>query len=781
MEQNNVNNEIDLRKIVRVVLERWWWFAIGVGAFVLLGVAYYVRKTPTWTTDASIMLRQREGIGESIEALSMLGLSGNTAAEDEVVVLSSRGLVYQTIDALDLWDASYIKDGIRWKEEFRHPAMTIDYLELTTKAKTRSFTVTVKPTKSGYKVKTKMGRFKRSSTKVADLSSPVQTGVGLLQIHANRVLSTDTIYRISHAPRESVVQKYQKMIKIAQHKKESNIITFSMTSIQPERDKAVLAQLIEQYNLNAVVDKNMLATNTAMFIEERLAIITSELSDAENALSDYKEQNQIADLQAQSRLFLEASSAEQQSLVEIETQISLVDYIDEFLRDDTKRSSLIPANIGLTDASLASAISEYNTILLHRMRIQRTATENNPVIEQMNTQLSTMRQNIIATIGSVRESLRIRQRNLLAQESKYNRQIKNAPDQEREYLRVVRQQQIKEKLYLYLYEKREENALMLSATAMPAKIVDLPQRDLLSKNPNLKKILLMCILLGLMLPAGLLYLDVLFNNRIDDVREFEQRIKVPVLGLLTESSRKSRIVIHEGDTNTSAELFRQLRTNLKYVIPAETKTPVILVTSSINGDGKSYVASNLALSLAIMGKKVALLGLDIRKPRLATYFNLTNKGHLTDYLAEPSVEIDDIIVPSGEHENLDVLPCGTVPPNPAELLQTERLDQLIAELKKRYDYIVLDTAPLALVSDTFTLDRFADLTMFVCRYKYTPMEMIDFINVTAEQERMHNIVCVLNATKKAAGYGYGYGYGYDYGYGYGYGYGQNPKSSKPNY
>ena len=753
----NKTNEIDVRKIVRVIIEHWWWFALCVLLCVGIGLVRFMRKSPNWRTDATIALRQKDGDVSQMDALSMLGLSGNKAAEDEVVVLSSRGLIYQAVDALNLWEDNAKKCGLRWEGEFRHPALTIDYIDLNEKAQMSPFTVTVKPNKNGYKVKVKMSRFKQSSKQVAALGEPIELStVGTIAIHANRPLSKDTTYRVFHARRELVVASYREAINVSQHKKESNIIMLSTVSSNPERDKALLNQIIEQYNLNAIVDKNMIATNTAAFIEDRLAIITAELTDAENAVAAYKEQNNIADINAQANLFLTASNAEQRAMAEIETQLSLVEYIDEFLRDETKRNSLIPSNIGLTDASLSGGLTEYNALLLQRMRILRTATDENPVIEQMNDQLASMRQNIIATIGSVRESLLIRQRNLQKQDSKFSQQIQDAPEQQREYLRVVRDQQIKERLYLYLYEKREENALMLAATSMPAKIIDIPQRDVKSQTPKLKKVLLICIFLGLLIPAGLLYLLILFNDKIDDEKEFERRIKAPMLGQLVKNSRNAHIAIHEGESTVSAELFRLIRTNLRYVIPANTKNPVILVTSCINGDGKSYVSSNTALSLAMLGKKVVLVGLDIRKPMLADYFNLTTKGHLTDYLAEPEIKVDDIIVPSGEHANLDIIPCGTIPPNPAELLQTERVEELFAELRKRYDYIIVDTAPVALVSDTYQLDRVADMTIFVCRYKYTPSEMIDYINNVIEQKRMHNVACILNGVKSTrAGYGYG--------------------------
>ncbi len=752
----NNQNEIDVRKVVRVVLEHWWWFAIGVAFFLLLGVAYYVRKSPSWTTDASIMLRQGDMMSEKMDPMAMLGLGGNAQTEDELVVFSSRGLIAQSIDALNLWEYSFVKDGVRWKGEFRNPALTIDYIRLTEDASLSPFTVTVKATKSGYKVKTKLGYFTRSTSRVETLDEPIETAVGTIRIHANRPLSQDTTYKVVHKRHELVVSDYRQLLKVAQHKKESNIIDLSMKSPMPDRDKAFLYQVIEQYNMNTLVDKNMIASNTAAFIDERLRIITEELGEAEKAVSEYKEKNNIAHLETQAQLYLHASRAEQSAIAEIETQLSLVDYVDEFLRDDTKRNNLIPANIGITDASLGSSLSQYNALLLQRMRIQRTATDSNPVVEQLDQQLSSMRQNIIATIRSVRESLQIRLNGLQAQESKINRQIKNAPEQEREYVRVVRDQKIKERLYLFLYEKREENSLMLAATTIPAKILDMPQRDVRSRSPQLRNLLIICLFFGLMIPAGLLYLYKLFNDKIDDVKEYEQRFKAPVLGQIVENSRHAHIAIREGESTVSAELFRLIRTNLRFMLPAETKAPVILVTSSINGEGKSYVSSNTALSLALLGKKVALVGLDIRKPMLATYFNLNTKGHLTDYLAEPDVTIDDIIVPSGEHKNLDLIPCGAIPPNPSELLQTERLDALFAELRKRYDYIIVDTAPVALVSDTFLLDRIADMTIFVCRYKYTSTEMIDYINQVVEQKRMHNVAGVLNGVKGLrAGYGYG--------------------------
>lgn len=764
---NNANNsnEIDLRKVCRDVLSHWYWFLIGVVVCCAFGVLYIVRTTPRYTTSGSIMLRQKgdESLAGQVESLSMLGLGNNGAASDEVVVLQSRDLMYQALDALDLWNTYYAKDGMRWVGEYPTHTFTVMPVEITKKALKRGgYIVTIEPQKEGYKVKVKQGKFHHSTTKVADLSKPIETCVGTIQITQNRPIPEDkTAFRTTCLPKPAIVDMYRSQVNIALQKKESNIINLTKTSDIPSLDVALLSKIIEQYNLNTIVDKNIIATNTAAFIDERLNVITRELSDAEDAVAEYKAKNNLTDLSEEAKIFLQANSDEQKELANVETQINLVNYIEEFIQDDTKRFSLIPANIGVTDPSLTASISEYNTLLLQRMRVLRTATDSNPVVEQLNEQLISMRQNIAASIASVRESLTITRSGLQQRDNQFNARIKSVPVQERQYVQIKRQQALKEEIYLFLYQKREENALMLAATATPAKIIDTPKVDTATGSPKRRIVILFCILLGLAVPAGILYIWSLFNNKIADPKEYEKLVNAPFAGQIVENSRGKHIAIHEGESTVSAELFRLVRTNLRFMLPADIQHPVILVTSCINGEGKSYVATNTALSLALLGKKVVLVGLDIRKPMLATYFGLSNKGCLTSYLSDDEYSIDDTIQHGVEHPNLDIIPAGVIPPNPSELLQNDRLDALFAELRNRYDYVIVDSAPVAMVSDTFLLDRVADMTLFVSRANYTPREMVDFINQVVAQKRMKNVVCLFNGVKNAkAGYGYGYGYGY---------------------
>lgn len=762
MEQtaNRTTTEIDLRKILRLVLQKWYWFLIGLVAFVLLGVWYLVRTTPKVTTQASIMLRQRdEGLGAgTLDQMSMLGIGGNRTAEDELVVLSSKDLMLQAINQLDLMESHWCKPEYRWEGEYPKHTFRLDCLQLSEKGKKKTFTLTIKPTSKGYKIKSSTGFGETGSVEVRDFSQPIELPIGRIKLTPIAELQPGAKYRIQHRTVSNAIAYYTGMMQIAQHKRESNIFDLSIRSTMPSRDADLLSALITNYNRNALADKNMIATNTAEFIQSRLEIISAELSAAEDAVEHYKSEHNMANLGEEAKLLLQSGAEDQKQLAEVETQLSWVNYIAEFLRDERNQHSLLPTNVSVQDEALAAYIAEYNETLLRYMRMQRTAVEGSPVLDQINADLGNMRTNIVTSVTNVREGLLISKAGLEMRQSELMERIQRVPKQEREYVELARQRQLKESLYMLLFKKREENALMLASAATPTKTIDIPRADPETSGPKPLKIIVICLFLGLMLPAGLLYLYVLLDNKIRDPKEFEKRLKVPYLGQIVANSRGKHIAIREGESTVSAELFRLLRTNLRFVVPSDVKNPVVLVTSSVNGEGKSYVSTNVALSLAILGKRVALVGLDVRKPMLAHYFGLQQQGCLTSYLAEDAYTVDDLIVPSGEHRNLDIIPCGVIPPNPNELLQSKRLDQLFAALRERYDYIIVDSAPCALVSDTFLLDRIADVTLYVCRANYTTVDMIDFINQMADQHRMKQLCCVLNAVKNVrAGYGYGYG------------------------
>lgn len=764
MAQDNNNNEIDVRAWLIRALKNWYWFVLCCALFGGAGLLKYFSTPSQYRVEGSIMLRNSDSESQlpQQELLQMMGMNGSKNIDDEIAILTSRDNVAQIIRELDLQTDYYTKKGLKWVGLYPNHNITVEYPAHYTDTLKRTVQIDVKVRKNDYLVKVKYGRFKHSRHKIADLSHPLSTCAGDIRLHLSGTVERGDRYRIVTLPQLPRIESYKQQIKAAPLKKESNVICISTTTSVPRRAIDFINKEIELYNLDAVMDKNLMAGNTAAFIEERLRLIESELSDAEADVEHYKEKNGIVNLSAEAQLYLAESAEYRRQAAEIETQLNLIQFISEFINEPRNQNNLIPANLGIADEALVALINEYNEVLLQRMRIQRTAATDNPVVNQLNTQLSLLRENVVTSINNVRSTLSISKQDLERRTAAANAQKYSVPKQERQYVEVERRKQLKENLYLYLYEKREENALALASAVTPAKVIATPQMDPSAVAPRLKMTLLICLLLGLCLPLAAMYVYDLLNNKLtDDTKDLEKRLKVPFGGMLVLNHRGEHIAVREGENSVSAELFRSLRTNLRLMLPATQQSPVILVTSGINGEGKSYVAANLATSLALLGKHVVLVGLDIRKPMLAEYFGLEQSGCLTSYLAETEYTTDDTLLPSGV-KGLDLIPAGIIPPNPSELLQSDRLDLLFAELRKRYDYVVVDSAPVALVSDTFLLSRLCDMTIYVSRAHYTTFDLIDFLNQTAEQHRLPNIVSVLNGVRAdKVGYGYGYGYGAD--------------------
>jgi capsular exopolysaccharide synthesis family protein len=754
--------EIDIRTWIIRIVRNWYWFLLSCILFGALGVYTYFATTSKYTVDAKLMIRNNDSespLGQ-MEMLSMLGMGGTKQIEDEVAILTSRDILTQVVRELDLQSEYRKKRKLKWVGQYPSRDLTVVYPEMFLDTTKKPVQVQIKARKNNYLVKVKYGRWDFSRHKVNDLTQPFSTCAGDIAFQLNKPIQQGAEYTIMTLPMLPAVDKYNRAIVAAPYKKESNIINISTSTDMPQRAIDFINKEIEFYNLDAVIDKNIMASNTASFIEERLRLIEAELAVAESELEAYKAENGIVDLLTEAELYLHEGAEYKKQLAEIETQINLIQYIAEYVSDESKKNALIPANLGIDDQALVALIAEYNQQMLKRMRVQRTATNSNPVLSQMDNQLAMLRENIITSIHSISKSLTIAKKDAEVRQGKINVQRYNIPTQEKEYIEVARTRELKEQLYLFLYEKREENALTLASTVMPAKIIASPQMDPNSTSPSIKIIGIICLVLGFGVPIGVIYLYHFFNNKLsDDSREFERKIKMPFGGVLVQNHHGEHIAVKEGVNSASAELFRLLRSNLRFMLPSHATNPVILVTSNINGEGKSYVATNLAISLALLDKKVALVGLDIRKPMLAQYLNLPSQGCLTSYLSDDAYSIDDLVIPS-ETKGLDILPAGIIPPNPNELLLSDRLDQLFVELRQRYDYIVVDSAPVALISDTFQLNRVADMTVYVCRARYTTFDLIDYLNQVHEQKRLPNIVTVLNGVNGGkAGYGYGYGYG----------------------
>ena len=540
-------------------------------------------------------------------------------------------------------------------------------------------------------------------------------------------------------------------------------------------------QLLEMYNRNTNNDKNEIAQKTAEFIDERISIISKELGSTEADLETFKRDAGITDLTSEAQIALAGNAEYEKKSVENRTQISLVNDLRKYLKGN--EYEVLPSNVGLQDAALIGAIERYNEMLVERKRLLRTSTENNPAIVNLDTSIRAMKANVQATLEGTLQGLMITKSNLDREASRYSRRISNAPGQERAYVSIARQQEIKAGLYLMLLQKREENAIALAATANNAKIIDEAIADDTPVSPKGKMIYLIALVLGIGIPVGIIYLIELTKFKIEGRADVEKLTSVPVVGdipLTDEKNDKNgSIAVFENKNNLMSETFRNIRTNLQFMLNNDQK--VILVTSTVSGEGKSFVSSNLAISLSLLGKKVVIVGLDIRKPGLNKVFQLSNKERgITQYLSNPETDLMELVQPSDVNKNLFILPGGTVPPNPTELLARNGLDRAIETLKKNFDYVILDTAPIGMVTDTLLIGRVADLSVYVCRADYTHKAEYTLINELSFEKKLPNLCTVINGVdlkKRKYGYYYGYGkygkhYGYGKRYGYGYGYGE---------
>ncbi|MEI7504565.1 MAG: polysaccharide biosynthesis tyrosine autokinase, partial [Paludibacter sp.] len=658
------------------------------------------------------------------------------------------------IQKLDLKTDYFVKQGLRYDELYPLvPLKLILPLSFNDTIKNQvEFKIVRK--ENGYKVDFISGLIENTYL-LTDINKPFLTSLGLMKFSQISDIKVGQTFKITTYPIRNLTENYCASVKVASVNKKSNAISVSTVSANFKKSEAILNTLIDLYNQDAIIDKNMIASNTADFVQERLKLISADLLNVELSVESYKKKNSLTDISSEAELFLESSSEYNKKLAELETQLNLVGYIESYVKDNKNRYNLVPANLGIEDKSLLELMQEYNKLLLERMKLMRTTNEKNPVITQLEEQLKALRASVITSIGSIKDGLKIAKKDVLGKDAQFASKIKDVPTQEREFLEIKRQQEIKQKLYLYLLQKREENALSLASTTPSAKTLDAAYTSILPVAPKRMIIFILSLMIGVIIPIGIIYLLEMFNNKISNKKEFKQLVKAPFLGSIMLNKDLDRVAVREGKTTPIVEMFRLIRTNLQFMLGGKT-SPVILVTSSIGGEGKSYTSINMAMSFALLKKKVVLVGLDVRKPMLGEYMHISKDKGISVFLSNPEINYKDIIIPSGFHNYLSVIPAGPIPPNPAELLMSPRLDELILELKKDYDYIILDSAPIGLVSDTYLLNRLIDNCVFVARQNFTPRDMCDLISDIYKNKRLKNMAVILNGTDEKTGYGYGY-------------------------
>lgn len=755
--QQNNNDTIDIRELIFKYLKKWYWFVISV--FICLFIAFiYIRSTtPKYQVQSTLLLRNSDKSGFDIaDLVSFQGtsISASGEVEDEIQVLSSRTIIEQIIHDLELKTEYWEKIGMRYMQKYQNSPVTLQVSEFFNDSIKHPISVEISNTSKGYDIKISSRyenrkKFKKK-IKLTNLNDPIDTPFGKLKLVQNK--DFENKIKITTYPINTIIQRYKSVLSIGTVNKKSNVISLSITTHNIQKAKDFLNHLVEVYNMDVINDKNMIAHNTAEFIDARLRLLGMELLDEEIKVETYKKDHTLTDISSQAQLYLQASSEYNKRLAEIETQLNLISHIEDHIKKDENKYALIPANIGIEDVSLTTLVQEYNSALLERMKLLRTTQEQNPVIIQLEQQLNIVKTNIISSIQSIKEGLNIALNDVKRKDAQFTSKMKQVPTQERQFLEIKRQQQIKETLYLFLLQKREENALSLASTAPSSKVVDAAYLVEGSASPKIKIIMLAALILGLIIPIVLIFIFDILDNTIKNKIEFTRLVKVPFLGSIAQSKSSDTIVVKEGKTSSVVEMFRMVRTNINFMLNNK-KSPVVLITSSVSGEGKTFISINLSMSFALMNKKVIILGLDIRNPMLGNYLQVPKDKGITLYLSDESYTLNDIIIHSNTHPNLDVIPAGPIPPNPAELLLSNRLDSMIEQLKEKYDYIIIDSAPLGIVTDTLLINRIADMSIYVARQDYTTRHACDLINEVYDDKRLNNMSVVLNGTEESASYG----------------------------
>lgn len=775
MQTNNATNKADqginLVDLFLYFASKWKWFLLSV--VVCGGLAWYnyARAPFVYFRSATVIIKDPSNKTATTGLDRFDNIVNKVNVANEILQFRSRKLMREVVKRVHA-DVSYqIEDGLRTNELYTQSPVQVGFPDALPDQHL-ALDVTPKNAKEVVLSVSPAGGEARTLTAKLNDTVAVAKGMRLVVTPTNYYGSSwyGVTVRVAKLPLESVVDYYKGALGIQQEEEESSILTLALKDSSPVRAEDMLNMLITVYNEEAIKDKNQVAVNTANFINERLIIIESELGSVESDLESFKQRNQIVDIASSAGMYMSESQKYSTDALELETQLRLARFIKDYLTDPTKERELIPSNTGIGDMNIESQINNYNTAKLKRDRLVDDSSENNPVVQELNNSLLAMKQNIIRAVDNMIVSLDVKRNDAQNREMRAQSRVTSIPTKERQMLSIERQQKIKEALYLFLLNKREENALSQAMADNNARVIDGAEGGDAPISPNRNRILLLGVLVGLALPAVGCLMVLFMDTRVHSRKEVERALSVPFLGEIPidrEALRRRRkggpAVVQPEEGGVVAEAFRILRTNMDFMSRRDKPVKVITFTSFNEGAGKTFISGNLGMSFVCAKKRVVLVDLDIRKGTLSRYMG-HHKAGVTNYLSDPSVTVDDILQ---HHDGFDVIAAGPMAPNPAELLMDSRLDELMAELRRRYDYVVADSVPVGVIADASIANRIADLTVFVIRAGRLDRRQLPDIEALYEGKKLRNMALVLNGVEPHRhGYGYGYGYGYGH-YGYG--------------
>lgn len=775
-------------KTFLVKLLMYWPWITGCVLAALVGAFFYLKtQTPLYTVSSSVLIKNESSkSGNSGASLADLGFvtSSTQNFDNELEILRSRTLLKKVVTSLDLYIDYTLPGSFRPTELYKQSPVKV-WITPEEADRLGSAKVDLHFKQNQLYEVTITHNAQEWKKVIEKLPAVFSTPAGVF------TFSADSLQPASHVPEliqakitspNRVAASFRGRLSVSSGNRSTTIAQLSITDSQVARGTDFLNKLVELYNEEGNNDKNEVAAKTAEFIDERINIINRELGTTESELASFKQRAGVVDIANDASQAAGEQANYERAYAENEVQLSLMNHLKNHILSTENQYEVIPANIGLTNGDLNTVVERYNEMLIERKRLLRTSHEDNPAVQSLNASIEVMRNSVMAAIQTAEKGLQINRQALKTQTRKFAGKVSDAPVQEKEYLSMSRQQEIQANLYLMLLQKREENNITLASTANNARVIDEPLAGG-QVSPQSSQIYMLAMVLGLGFPVGILFLWGLLQFRIKTRADVERITRLPIIGdiPLTEKAKDNAIVIRENRNELMEEVFRSVRTNVQYMLSEGQK--VILFTSTTSGEGKSFSAGNLACSFAFMGKKVIIVGLDIRKPGLNKVFKLSHKGvGISQYLADPQhTDLLSLCQKSTISDNLYILPGGEIPPNPTELVARPALDQAISILREHFDYVILDTAPIGMVTDTQLIARVADLSVYVCRSNYTIKSEFKLVNALKEEGKLPHPCVVINGIdmdKRETGsyYGYGkygkYGYGKKYGYGYGYGYGK---------
>jgi len=768
---DNVNESENFKRVLEKYLNYYKWFFLSV---LLLGIAaflYLRRVAPEYNVSASLLIKEKEE-GSSFADLSSfesLGLFGNgdNSLENEIQILKSRGLMNKVVDELKLNIQYFLEDSPYDKELFPNFPIVVNLDSKSTNIDkiSTNFKIVLKSKKTfefiGFD-ETSIGVKSFGKAFQANLgneysSNKIELIINLSNNFNNKFIGKTIIIKVH--PINKVTDYYLNNVVIEPiNEKNSKVLYLSLNTPVAEKGVTIINNLIAQYNADGINDKNLISQTTTDFLDQRIGLISAELITIESTAEQFKSKNRMVDAAQGSNYFLESSSLNERELVVANTQLQLVSYMLDELNKKSN-SELLPGNIGLSDQGIINLIGEYNDLVLQRNRILKSSSIKNPIIVGIDSQLSVLKNNLKSSLNSLKSSSQIQINALSTQSGKISSRIASVPKNEREYKDIVRQQETKNALYLFLLQKREESILSNAVNIDKAKTIDSAYSNGLPISPKKKTVYFASVLLGLLIPFIIIYLKDILDNKVHDEKDI-QRLKTPYLGDIPLSVSKKNLFIKDGDNSNIAEAFRYVRTNINFMLDSKDTCKTVFITSTQSHEGKTFTAINLASSLAISGKKTLLLGLDLRAPKISKYLELEDILGATNYIKNKSLTLNEITDKYTKIDNLHLINSGDIPPNPVELLMSKRVNELFDKAKQEYEYIIVDTAPVGMVTDTIQISKYADLTIYVIKANYLDKRMLQIPQKLKAEDKLPNMAILINGSDHSKGaYGYGYGYG----------------------